>query len=174
MLEMVVRKVLLATMVDEVCVVTPDQKIADLCTRWNIDAFMPTWEGRDVVREYYEAARQINADVIVRVTGDCPLIRPEEIDKCVYTYNNSYDSLVYNTDETTGQLNGEGSDVEVFSYEALKQANFDATGDEREHVTQYIRKNMKTCFYPCLALGIRSVNTREDYEFVCDYVDGVR
>jgi len=170
MLEMVIRKVLLATMVDDVAVVTPDQKIADLCTRWGIDAFMPTWEGRDVAREYYEAARQMGADVIVRITGDCPLVRPRIIDSCIKAYGESDCDIAFNTDESTGQLEGEGSDVECFSYESLKQAYYHAEGEEREHVTQYIRKNMKTLFVPGSPLGIRSVNTKDDYDFVCDYV----
>lgn len=179
MLEMVVRKVLLATMVDDVCVVTPDQKIADLCTRWNIDAFMPTWEGRDVVREYYEAAKALIIEKdgfplpynkIVRITADTPLIRPDIIDKCVEEYGEDGVDIVYNTCESNGQLNGEGSDVEVFSYEALKQAYHKAEGNEREHVTLWIRRNMRTLFLPNAPLGIRSVNNREDYGFVCDYV----
>lgn len=181
MLEMVVRKVLLATMVDDVCVVTPDQKIHDLCVRWNIDAFMPTWEGRDVVREYYEAAKQLIIEkdgfplpynTIVRITADTPLIRPEIIDQCVKAFKENDVALAYNTDETTGQLNGEGSDVECFSYDALKQAYHKATGEEREHVCLYIRRNMKTLFVPGAPLGIRSVNNREDYGFVCDYIAG--
>lgn len=183
MLEMVVRKVLLATMVDDVCVVTPDQKIADLCTRWNIDAFMPTWDGRDVVREYYEAATALTIDKvgcalpynkIVRITADCPLIRPEIIDKCIDAYGESNVDIAFNTDESTGQLEGEGSDCECFSYEALKQAYYHAEGEEREHPTLWIRRNMKTLFVPGAPLGIRSVNTREDYEFVCKYVRNTR
>jgi spore coat polysaccharide biosynthesis protein SpsF (cytidylyltransferase family) len=179
MLELTIRKVLLATLVDEVAVVTPDQKIADLCTRWNIDSFMPTWEGRDVVREYYEAARQLimGKDVypipykdIVRATGDCPLIRPDIIDKCIEAYGESDCDIAFNTDESTGQLNGEGSDTEIFSYDALIQAYHKAEGDEREHPTLWMRRNLKTLFVPNAPLGIRSVNTKDDYEFVCDYV----
>ena len=180
MLEMVVRKVLLAAMVDDVCVVTPDQKIHDLCARWNIDAFMPDFEGRDVVREYYLAVKTLIIEKhgfpmpynkIVRITADCPLIRPGIIDKCIEAYGDNKVDLVYNTDESTGQLNGEGSDVEVFSYEALKQAFYKAVGEEREHPTLWIRRNMKTLFFPCAPFGIRSVNTREDFNFVCKYVE---
>ena len=178
MLEMVVRKVLLATMVDDVAVVTPDLKIGQLCEVWNVAYFVTANKERDVLKEYYDAATElkadVKADVIVRITSDCPLIRTEIIDKCVDCFIKLQDvSLVYNTDESTGQLGGEGSDVEVFSYDALKQAYHNAKDEEREHPTLWIRRNMgKILFIPNAQLGIRSVNDRKDYEFVCNFVNG--
>lgn len=170
MLEMVVRKCLLATRLDDVAVVTPDRFIDNLASRWNVKSFMPFWNGRDVVREFYEAAKSSEADVVVRITADCALIRPDIIDQCVEKFLENDVDICFNTDESTGQLEGEGSDVECFSFEALKQAYYNAENEEREHVTLYIRKNLKTLFVPIHALGIRSVNTIEDYKFVCDYV----
>lgn len=172
MLEMVVRKVMLATMVDDVAVVTPDLKIGQLCEVWNGAYFVTANKERDVLKEYYDAATEMKADVIVRITADCPLIRSEIIDKCIDAYNDNRMDLVYNTDESTGQLNGEGSDVEVMGYDALGQAYYHAEGEEREHPTLWIRRNMKTLFFPCAPFGIRSVNTKNDYDFVCDYVRG--
>ena len=164
MLEMIVRKVLLATMVDDVCVVTPDQKIADLCMRWAIDAFMPTWEGRDVVREYYEAAKLMGADVIVRITGDTPLTSPEIIDDCIKKYTESDVDLLYNSE---GSFN-DGVDVECFSYDALKQAYYHAQDEEREHVCLYMRRNLRAMFYNEHHYGeVESVDTYEEYLVIC-------
>lgn len=170
MLELVIRKCLLATKLDEVIVVTPDKFIAKLCNRWNISAFMPVWEGRDVLREYYEAALHCQADIVVRITGDTPLIQPEIIDKCVQEFLDNDCDIAYNTDESTGQLNGEGADVEVFSFDALKQAYYKAENEEREHVSPYVRKNLKSYFVPGAPLNICSVNTYEDYLKVCRIV----
>jgi len=173
MLQMVVKKTMLATLVDDVVVVTPDSKLAELCGRWGCEAFLPGFAERDVVREYYDVATALDADVIVRITADCPLIRPDEIDRCVKYFleaEGEYD-LLYNTDESTGQLNGEGSDVEVMLYPSLKASYLQSMGSEREHVTQWLRNNTNTRFLPGAPLGIRSVNTKEDYNFVCRYVE---
>jgi len=181
MLEMVVRKVRLATLVDEVIVVTPDEKVVELCKMWNVQAYLPSWEGRDVTREFYAAwmtecedsarFREVKYPVIVRITADCPLIQPEIIDECIEFYLGHDTELVYNTDESTGQLNGEGSDVEVFSYVALKWAYEKAElPEEREHVTLWMRRHFKALLVPCQELGILSVNTIEDYKKVCEIV----
>lgn len=173
MLEMVVRKTMLATKLDDVVVVTPDRLIAVLCNRWNVKAFMPFWKGRDVLREFYEAAKTMAmrpGDVVVRVTGDCPMIQASEIDRLVQCFEDSHADVVYNTDESTGQLEGEGSDVEIFSYYALTEANNYATGDDREHVCTWIRRNMKSLFARGAPLGLRSVNDMEDYRHVCELV----
>ena len=185
MIEMVIRKVMLATKVDKIAVVTPDKKIAEIVDMLfpNIVCYVKDWPERDVLREFYGAFMRANKHalvdidypVIVRVTGDCPLIQPEEIDHCINMFLSANKDgcvdLVYNTDETTGQLNGEGSDVEVMSYLALAKAMSGATTEEREHVTTYIRKHCKTLFVPCRQLGILSVNTQEDYEKVCTLVN---
>ncbi|HIJ71128.1 MAG TPA: NTP transferase domain-containing protein [Planctomycetes bacterium] len=170
MLEMVVRKACLATTVDDVVVVTPDKQIATMCGRWNIRAYMPSWNERDVVREFYEAARAEKADAIVRLTADCPLLQPQEIDRVVREYKAGNYDIVCNTDESTGQLNGEGSDVECFSSFALHLANVFAIRDMREHVTTWMRKYLITYkMTPSPVLGIKSINTLEDYKWVCSY-----
>lgn len=175
MLEMVVKKVCLATKVDEVVVTTPDRMIAVLCNRWQIPACAWAFKERDVLREYYETARTRNLHfdpeaIIVRVTADCPLISPEIIDYMVKDFLNDPVDITFNTDESTSQLAGEGSDVEVFSYAALEKAHKEAKGEEREHPTLWMRRNLKTRHFYCSELGIRSVNTPEDYAFVCKRV----
>ena len=169
MLELVIRKCLLATKVDEVVVVTPDKELMKICRMCGVRCYVKTFEGRDVLREYYEAAYAENADLIVRVTADCPLLLPGEIDRCIEVFINSGKvHLAYNTDESTKQLNGEGSDCEVFWYDALVTAHRKATGDEREHVTTYMRRTMQTLFVPGAPLGITSINTREGYQWLCE------
>ncbi len=173
MLEMCIRKALLAILIDDVVVVTPDKKIESLCRKWNIRCFLKKFEGRDVLREYYEAARKMKADTIVRLTADCPMIRPDIIDECIQAYLDNDCYIAYNTDESTGQLAGEGSDVEVFCYDVLREAYFGADDSyDREHVTSWIRKYADSYMIPTRQLGIRSVNTWEDYAWVCqNYLD---
>ncbi len=179
MLEMVIRKTLLATKVDKIAVVTPDRKLAEIVDTLfpNIIFYVKGWPGRDVLREIYEAAKYERnkwieePEIIVRLTADCPLLNSEEIDHCIDMFIKSNVDIVYNTDESTGQLNGEGSDVEAFSYESLEKAYWEAeTPQEREHPTLWIRRNCRTLFVPCRKLGILSVNTQDEYEKVCGIV----
>jgi len=167
MLEMVIRKALLAKTVDEVVVVTPDKELVKICRMCGVRYFVKDFEERDVLREYFEASDDEDADVIVRVTADCPLIRPEIIDDVIGDFLKGFTDISYNTDESTGQLNGEGSDIEAFSPMALVKAHLSAKGDEREHPTLWIRRNMKTRFVPGAPLGLKSVNTYQDYLDIC-------
>jgi spore coat polysaccharide biosynthesis protein SpsF len=93
----------------------------------------------DVLDRVYNAAKSVDADVIVRVTSDCPLIDPELIDSAITTYfekNVDYVSVVLK------EQFPDGVDCEVFSFSALKKAWENAKADfEREHVTPYIWQN---------------------------------
>lgn len=169
---MVIRKTLLATMVNKVAVVTPDRKLAEI-----IDAILPNiafyvkgWEGRDVLKEYFEAAKcegLTSNDTIVRVTADCPLLRPEIIDECIRLFMESDVDYLYNSE---GKHN-DGTDVEVFSWEVLELAFNNATGEEREHVGLWMRRNLKTQYCKdAPPYEVESVNTQEEYENVCNIV----
>lgn len=93
----------------------------------------------DVLDRFYQAVKDSNADWIVRVTSDCPLIDPELVDKViVFAQENQVDYcsniLIENYPD--------GQDVEVFKFSALKKAWENAKLlSEREHVTPYIRNN---------------------------------
>lgn len=95
----------------------------------------------DVLDRYYQAAKQSNGDVIVRITGDCPLIDSSVIDSVVEVFLQSggkYD-YVSNIHPPTFP---DGLDVEVFSFGALEKAWEEAElSSEREHVTPYIWKH---------------------------------
>jgi len=87
----------------------------------------------DVLQRFAEAAHLSKAELIVRITGDCPLIHPQLIDDTVNEYvKTPYDYLYPNS--ASGVIRG--LDVEVFSREALEKANRIARKEEyREHVT---------------------------------------
>lgn len=93
----------------------------------------------DVLARYLDAARDAEADVIVRITGDCPLVDPELVDDIVGAYLDQ-PGLDYagNTDPPTWP---DGLDVEVFSRAALERAAAQAQSrHDREHVTPYLRR----------------------------------
>lgn len=90
----------------------------------------------DVLLRYAKAAKTVDADTIVRVTGDCPLIDPVTVDNTVAFFkNNDYDYV--GAGISTGFPRG--LDTEVFSKEALIRANAAAKdAPSREHVTYYM------------------------------------
>ena len=91
----------------------------------------------DVLDRFYQAARKHEAQVVVRVTGDCPLVDPEIIDALVEKYFASGRDYVANNLVCTFP---DGLDVEVMSMRALETAWREARqSSEREHVTPFIR-----------------------------------
>ncbi|MBI2454501.1 MAG: glycosyltransferase family protein, partial [Parcubacteria group bacterium] len=121
-----------------------DAVIEELCRKMDIPCFKGSLA--NVLERYYRAATEIRADVVVRITSDCPLIDPVIIDLCLNEFaKNKYDyiSNVLPGDRTFPR----GLDVEVFSFSALKTAFEKATETlETEHVTPYIWQNKKGHF----------------------------
>jgi spore coat polysaccharide biosynthesis protein SpsF (cytidylyltransferase family) len=114
-----------------------DTPLANLVQAQGIPVFRG--ECDDVLDRYYQAATQFHADVIVRITGDCPLIDPHVIDQVVQVFLQHHYDYVTNTLQPTYP---DGLDVEVFSYQVLAKAWKEATlTSEREHVTAYIRNH---------------------------------
>lgn len=95
----------------------------------------------DVLRRYLDAAHVTEANIVVRLTGDCPLVDPEVVDQCVALFIDSKVDYLSNTNPPTFP---DGLDVAVVNIEALFQADKEATSKyDREHVTPYIRNSGK-------------------------------
>lgn len=114
-----------------------DDPIAALCNRLGVEVFRG--DESDVLHRYYSAAKHCGADVIVRITGDCPLIDPLIIERVIDFFLDSPYDYVGNTLQKTYPR---GMDTEVFSFESLEHAQKDAQEPaEREHVTLYIYRH---------------------------------
>lgn len=125
---------------------------------------------KDVLDRFYQAAKEVKGDIIIRTTSDCPLIDPNIIERGLDLFiNNDYD-YVSNVHPPTYP---DGFDVEIFSFKALKKAweNADLKS-EREHVTPYIWKNeelfkLKNFEYKNDLSSFRlTVDTQEDFTLV--------
>ena len=91
----------------------------------------------NVLNRYYEAAKKFNADVVVRITGDCPLVDAKLVDDCVSRFHLNSADYLSNLEPLSYP---DGLDVEVFSFQTLKDANNSAKSNfEKEHVTPYIK-----------------------------------
>ena len=91
----------------------------------------------DVLDRYYTAAREVQADAVVRISADCPLIDPTIIDATVSQhFAGGFD---YTSNVQTRSF-PDGLDVEICSLSALRRAWHEAKTDiDREHVTPYLR-----------------------------------
>ncbi|PIR74165.1 MAG: hypothetical protein COU35_03855 [Candidatus Magasanikbacteria bacterium CG10_big_fil_rev_8_21_14_0_10_47_10] len=119
---------------------TTDAKDDPLAT-WAEERGLTVYRGSedDVLDRYYQAAKKVNADSVIRITGDCPFMDPAVIDRIVQEFQKGGYDYVANTQPATYP---DGIDVEVFSFQALERAwNEAGLSSEREHVTPYIWKN---------------------------------
>ncbi len=93
----------------------------------------------DVLDRYYQIAKKHSPEIVLRITGDCPLIDYQVTDKVIqYLLKNDFD-YVNNAEPPTYP---DGLDTEVFTAKALLRSWKDAINPrEREHVTTYIRES---------------------------------
>ncbi len=148
-----------------------DNAIAELCAArgW------PCCRGSqdDVLDRYYRAAKERAADVVVRITSDCPLIDPEVIDLAVNEFFRLQPGCDYISNTEPPRPFPRGLDVEVFHFRALEESWREARQPAcREHVTPFIyRHPEKFRLAPLLAerdfTDMRwTVDTPEDYALV--------
>ena len=94
-------------------------------------------EEADVLQRFAQAAQVHHADVVVRITGDCPLVDPDLVDRCVKEFLKADVDYFSNVDPPSFP---DGLDIEVFKTSALLQAEKETTkAFDREHVTSYLR-----------------------------------
>jgi spore coat polysaccharide biosynthesis protein SpsF len=88
MLAHVVQRTQRAASVHQVIVATTRDESDDLVADFCLDYQIPFYRGsmHDVLDRYYQAAKQYQAQIIVRITADCPLIDPQVIDETVFGF----------------------------------------------------------------------------------------
>ena len=113
-----------------------DDAIADFCEKHGIACFRGSKD--NVLDRYYQAARSARADIIIRITGDSPLIDSQSTDATIQYYLDKRDSVDYVTNANPPTL-PDGLDTEVFSFGTLERAwRAASTQYQKEHVTPFI------------------------------------
>nr|WP_090891254.1 glycosyltransferase family protein [Evansella caseinilytica] len=136
-----VERVRQAAAIDDIVIATTthfaDDEVVDFCKKHDLSYYRGDED--DVLSRYYEAASEYKADVVIRLTSDCPVIDPKVIDRTVGVFiHHDYD-YVSNTLQRTYPR---GMDTEVVSFSTLQKAyNAAVKPFEREHVTPYIYRN---------------------------------
>lgn len=93
----------------------------------------------DVLRRVREAALAYVADIVVRVTGDCPLLAPDVAEDVLALWQRGGYRYAWNDVQRSGYP--DGTDVEVFDVDLLRMADAAATvSSDREHVTSWMRR----------------------------------
>ena len=114
-----------------------DDAIVEHCERTGRKVFRGSEQ--DVLDRYYQAAKYVNADVVVRITSDCPVIDPEVTDGTIRAFLDRHSDYASNVLVRTYPR---GLDTEVMTVQALERAWRESTKlYQREHVTPYIYEN---------------------------------
>lgn len=131
-------------LINDLILVTSDNINDDELSNITINNNFSLFRGdkNNVLKRFYDAVSQLKLndnDIIVRLTGDCPLHDASIIDETIEAFINENCDYLANCVEP---IYPDGLDVEVFNFKSLKLAYNNASlKSELEHVTPYIRNN---------------------------------
>lgn len=169
----VVDRVKKSKYIDEVIVATTDleqdDKIVDECNKIGCKYFRGSES--NVLSRYYLCAKENKADIVIRITSDCPLIDPLVIDEMLDFYLKSNYKLVTNAGDIHNRTYPRGLDTEIFDFDTLENAYKNANKDyQKEHVTPYIYENEKDIYYYKNDIDYSkyrlTLDTKEDFELI--------
>ena len=173
-LEHIVERLNYAEKIDQIIIATSilreNDPIEELARKKEIPCFRGSED--DVLNRFYQAALQYKGDIVVRITGDCPLVDPFVVDKiidCHLSYGGDY------TSNTIKRTFPRGIVAEVFTFDVLKRlCQMELDPAYREHVTQYIihnPENFKINSFTQEEIPFDTnwswvLDTQADYEFI--------
>lgn len=147
-----------------------DRVIVEFCDRLSIPCFRGSEQ--DVLSRYYESAKAFNADIVVRLTSDCPLVDPSIVERVLrfyFDHSSEYDYVSNCLVRTYPR----GMDTEVFPSGILEEAYSEATEPaDREHVTPFIYRQQRrfrlanVTYHVDLSRHRWTVDTREDFALI--------
>jgi glutamate-1-semialdehyde 2,1-aminomutase len=132
-----------AKLIDQIVLATSKDPRNDSLVKYVQELGYTVFRGSedDVLDRYYHVAKKAQADSVVRITGDCPLIDPVLVDEVINKFLDAKVDYVSNVIPPTFP---DGLDIEVFSFQALEIAWSNAKmTKEREHVTTFIIESEK-------------------------------
>ena len=170
----VINRVQRVTRLSEVVVATTtemrDDAVVDFCNKEGINVFRGSEE--DVLSRYYHAARAYQADVVIRITSDCPLIDVDVINHMLNLYENETSQFVTNAGpDLQKRTFPRGLDVEIFDFQLLESAFHQAKAShEREHVTPYLYAHCDSVNYYMNPIDYSNhrwtLDTAEDFDLI--------
>lgn len=170
-LQWVIERVKRSRLIDDVMVITSIEKnnlpLIELCAKIGTRIFVGAED--DVLDRYYQAARLLQPEYVIRITSDCPLFDWRYLDTAIQEMAPDTDYLAEITESFP-----DGLDIEIIKFTALKESWQQANlASEREHVTQYIRKHpekYRQQNFECPIKGIGSkrwtLDEQADFELI--------
>jgi spore coat polysaccharide biosynthesis protein SpsF len=116
-----------------------DEPVVNICEALGFSYFRG--DEHNVLDRFYKCARKYDLNVIIRVTSDCPLINGNLIREGIEQYLKLDNPDVYYSNCLV-RTYPRGLDFEIFSFDLLENAYFNATLEsDKEHVTPFINQN---------------------------------
>jgi len=140
---LLIKRLRLSEKLSEIIVATSSQNNNLPLVRYlkSIDCKVFQGSEDDVLERYFKAAKKFSADVIVRITGDCPLVDSRLLDEAIQEFLDRKCDFLSNNNPPTFP---DGLDIEIFSFQKLQEAHETSTDpSDREHVTLFMKKNSK-------------------------------
>jgi glutamate-1-semialdehyde 2,1-aminomutase len=140
MIGLLLRRLSQARRVDKIVVATSENPNNASLVQYveGIGIACETGSENDVLDRYLKVARRHKADVVVRITGDCPLVDPVLVDEVIGRFEAANVDYFSNTAPPTYP---DGLDTEVFTIGALERAASETNAPyDREHVTPYLKR----------------------------------
>jgi spore coat polysaccharide biosynthesis protein SpsF len=165
--------------IDEIVLATTTNSSDDQLVSFAINSGIKHFRGseEDVLERVIGAAEFVKAEIIVEITGDCPIIDPEIVEQAIQFYLKNDADYVGNAHVRTYP---DGMDVQVFSLDVLKlSASMTSERLDREHVSLHIRNHPEifrtinliapsNLFWPELGL---TLDTKEDYFLIKNIIE---
>jgi len=89
MIELLLMRLSKSSSIDEIVVATPEEPNNKLLIEHVLELGFTVFQGSedDVLDRYYQAAKNNDADIVVRITGDCPLVDSDLVDTIITKFN---------------------------------------------------------------------------------------
>ena len=144
-LELILERISRAKFISQIIVATTesiqDDIIVEICNNLGYSCYRGSTE--DLLSRHYNAVKELDADEIIKIPSDCPLIDPSIIDKVITYYQQNKDNFDF-VSNLHPQSYPDGNDVEIMPFKILEYAYLNSNKKfEREHTTPYIWDNPK-------------------------------
>ena len=126
---------------DDICLATTTNDSDDVLEEFALSEKINFFRGSesDVLSRVIGAAESVSAEVVVEITGDCPIIDHQIVDQVIRIYKNNDRDYVSNVKVLTYPV---GMDVQVFSLDVLRRSQSMTTDPlDQEHVASHIRRH---------------------------------
>lgn len=138
-LEYLLKRLSKCRRVDKVIVATTTNLKDDVLEKWLSERNYLFFRGSEdnCIERYYGAIEKFNADILVRITSDCPLVIPELIDEMIEYYLDNSGKIDYLSNRQFANF-PDGVDTEIFTFQMLKDAHANASlKEEFEHINYF-------------------------------------